>query len=120
MLFFTMMPASAAVPVYDDSWSAGGTGSDAAHKVATDSSNNAYSTGVFEGTVDFGTDWSGSASKTSAGGGDIFVIKQLSDGSQAWVRRIGDRSEEHTSELQSLIRLSYAVFCFTTTHMTSA
>src|SRR3546814_5220108 len=23
----------------------------------------------------------------------------------------GDRSEEHTSELQSLIRLSYAVFC---------
>src|SRR3546814_7071758 len=24
---------------------------------------------------------------------------------------IGDRSEEHTSELQSLMRLSYAVFC---------
>src|SRR3546814_8813304 len=26
-------------------------------------------------------------------------------------RRIGDRSEEHTSELQSLMRISYAVFC---------
>src|SRR3546814_6317472 len=26
--------------------------------------------------------------------------------------RIVDRSEEHTSELQSLMRLSYAVFCF--------
>src|SRR3546814_8888165 len=25
------------------------------------------------------------------------------------------RSEEHTSELQSLMRISYAVFCFTTT-----
>src|SRR3546814_2461652 len=25
--------------------------------------------------------------------------------------RIGDRSEEHTSELQSLMRNSYAVFC---------
>src|SRR3546814_10339762 len=24
----------------------------------------------------------------------------------------GDRSEEHTSELQSLMRISYAVFCF--------
>src|SRR3546814_2675337 len=24
---------------------------------------------------------------------------------------IGDRSEEHTSELQSLMRISYAVFC---------
>src|SRR3546814_5756626 len=31
----------------------------------------------------------------------------------------GDRSEEHTSELQSLMRISYAVFCLkkkTTTH----
>src|SRR3546814_1077809 len=26
-------------------------------------------------------------------------------------RVIGDRSEEHTSELQSLMRISYAVFC---------
>src|SRR3546814_3043639 len=32
----------------------------------------------------------------------------------AAIRRIGDgeyRSEEHTSELQSLMRISYAVFC---------
>src|SRR3546814_6274692 len=32
-----------------------------------------------------------------------------------WARRFGgggaDRSEEHTSELQSLMRISYAVFC---------
>src|SRR3546814_2387051 len=26
-------------------------------------------------------------------------------------RCVGDRSEEHTSELQSLMRISYAVFC---------
>src|SRR3546814_6219739 len=26
---------------------------------------------------------------------------------------LGDRSEEHTSELQSLMRISYAVFCLT-------
>src|SRR3546814_4958494 len=26
-------------------------------------------------------------------------------------RRLPDRSEEHTSELQSLMRISYAVFC---------
>src|SRR3546814_10507162 len=26
-------------------------------------------------------------------------------------RRVEDRSEEHTSELQSLMRISYAVFC---------
>src|SRR3546814_7436157 len=29
----------------------------------------------------------------------------------ARVRRIAGRSEEHTSELQSLMRISYAVFC---------
>src|SRR3546814_1636890 len=29
----------------------------------------------------------------------------------AW-RRMPKRSEEHTSELQSLMRISYAVFCF--------
>src|SRR3546814_2873003 len=27
-------------------------------------------------------------------------------------RRMGKRSEEHTSELQSLMRISYAVFCW--------
>src|SRR3546814_2582461 len=28
-----------------------------------------------------------------------------------YLRRMGERSEEHTSELQSLMRISYAVFC---------
>src|SRR3546814_7800438 len=30
---------------------------------------------------------------------------------RAWRRRDAWRSEEHTSELQSLMRISYAVFC---------
>src|SRR3546814_9560733 len=28
-----------------------------------------------------------------------------------YIRRLVERSEEHTSELQSLMRISYAVFC---------
>src|SRR3546814_7277101 len=28
-----------------------------------------------------------------------------------WAKQAGQRSEEHTSELQSLMRISYAVFC---------
>src|SRR3546814_1070174 len=28
-----------------------------------------------------------------------------------WAQRFSHRSEEHTSELQSLMRISYAVFC---------
>src|SRR3546814_3327184 len=31
-------------------------------------------------------------------------------------RRVPGRSEEHTSELQSLMRISYAVFCLTNTN----
>src|SRR3546814_5425546 len=33
------------------------------------------------------------------------------DGNGKLSKRDGDRSEEHTSELQSLMRISYAVFC---------
>src|SRR3546814_13962106 len=33
----------------------------------------------------------------------------IGSGLGAWL--LGDRSEEHTSELQSLMRISYAVFC---------
>src|SRR3546814_8612376 len=38
----------------------------------------------------------------------MFVHRQLEDGDLYF------RSEEHTSELQSLMRISYAVFCLTT------
>src|SRR3546814_2951979 len=36
---------------------------------------------------------------------------QVGVGGQLGIGDPGDRSEEHTSELQSLMRISYAVFC---------
>src|SRR3546814_8656521 len=36
---------------------------------------------------------------------------ELKSTSLAWVTALDTRSEEHTSELQSLMRISYAVFC---------
>src|SRR3546814_1480304 len=42
--------------------------------------------------------------------GNIFARRPGSDPSLAPVAT-GSRSEEHTSELQSLMRISYAVFC---------
>src|SRR3546814_2413897 len=42
----------------------------------------------------------------------LVAVRRLSAGDPA--RKVGvmqDRSEEHTSELQSLMRISYAVFC---------
>src|SRR3546814_3678582 len=41
-----------------------------------------------------------------AGGGDDDGFAH-----RTFLRDIGQRSEEHTSELQSLMRISYAVFC---------
>src|SRR3546814_3892868 len=38
-------------------------------------------------------------------------IKRLLETNDVFVLALGLRSEEHTSELQSLMRISYAVFC---------
>src|SRR3546814_10631305 len=44
--------------------------------------------------------------------GDQFTAADVYVGSQiGWGLMFGTRSEEHTSELQSLMRISYAVFC---------
>src|SRR3546814_4845287 len=48
----------------------------------------------------------GSIDRVRAEDGELLV-----DDPQLRVRRLGLRSEEHTSELQSLMRISYAVFC---------
>src|SRR3546814_6457331 len=44
--------------------------------------------------------------------GEIFVIMGLSGSGKSTMVRL--RSEEHTSELQSLMRISYAAFCLKT------
>src|SRR3546814_10178815 len=42
---------------------------------------------------------------------NALLFRNSGTGSFNMVYRRGDRSEEHTSELQSLMRISYAVFC---------
>src|SRR3546814_9163125 len=41
----------------------------------------------------------------------LTVIERTSDEASSGPARPAKRSEEHTSELQSLMRISYAVFC---------
>src|SRR3546814_7688835 len=43
--------------------------------------------------------------------GDVARIADDVDGAVGRLHRDDGRSEEHTSELQSLMRISYAVFC---------
>src|SRR3546814_2159519 len=46
-----------------------------------------------------------------AGGGGLLTIPALMAAGVPPVAALATRSEEHTSELQSLMRISYAVFC---------
>src|SRR3546814_6523893 len=44
-------------------------------------------------------------------GGEYQRSLNLASALQSAIQSMGNRSEEHTSELQSLMRISYAVFC---------
>src|SRR3546814_10885609 len=44
--------------------------------------------------------------------GEVVLLSDAEDRLQGWAAAaLNERSEEHTSELQSLMRISYAVFC---------
>src|SRR3546814_1669502 len=49
--------------------------------------------------------------QSSGGTFDDALLAHLSPMGWVHISLTGDRSEEHTSELQSLMRISYAVFC---------
>src|SRR3546814_5529432 len=51
----------------------------------------------------------GVGDRLAVGHMDMLVVERLELGEEEV--EVGDRSEEHTSELQSLMRISYAVFC---------
>src|SRR3546814_3837575 len=59
--------------------------------------------------------WPAAAFGIKVGGGGMAVIgeSRLSTTGTFTDPHLGARSEEHTSELQSLMRISYAVFCLT-------
>src|SRR3546814_9813962 len=72
----------------------------------------------------------GSQSRKRSGGCRIEMYRSLVTGCGAYLpaqivtnadlaKRIETRSEEHTSELQSLMRISYAVFCLTKNNKTN-
>ncbi len=71
----------------------GGTGSDVARSVVVDASGNVYTTGAFNGTVDFDPG-AGTANLTSAGGEDIFVSKLNASGNHLWAKRMGGTTGE--------------------------
>jgi len=66
----------------------GGTASDGCGSVRIDAANNVYTTGGFEGTVDFDPG-AGIFNLTSAGLGDIFIYKSDASGNFVWANAVG-------------------------------
>jgi hypothetical protein len=73
---------------------AGGTGSDAAYAVVADAAGNAYLTGDFAGTADFG-----GVQITSSSGQNSFVAKYDPTGALVWVARIGGTGSSSSTRL---------------------
>jgi hypothetical protein len=71
----------------------GGTDDDSGNAIAVDSSGNVYTTGQFEGVVDFDPGV-GTTSLTSAGSADVFISKLDSSGNFVWAKSFGGSSSD--------------------------
>ena len=71
----------------------GGTSNDVGYSITTDASGNVYVTGMFGDTVDFDPG-AGEMNLTSAGSGDIFVLKLDASGNFLWVKTMGGTSND--------------------------
>lgn len=78
--------------------SIGGEGSDISNSITTDASGNIYTTGLFQGTVDF--DPSASVfNLTSIGNDDVFITKQDASGNFKWAKQIGGQGFERGNSI---------------------
>ena len=69
-----------------------GTSSESAYSIAIDASGNVYTTGHFEGTVDFDPGAGVSNLTSAAGYQDIFISKLDANGNFVWAKRMGGTS----------------------------
>lgn len=67
----------------------GSTGDDVGYSILIDTDNNIYTTGSFEGTVNFNTDSIGIHNLSSNGKEDVFIQKLDANGNFIWAETIG-------------------------------
>ncbi len=89
VLFLTVITGESSHGSYIKTYREGGLLPDSGISTATDLSGNVYITGYFQGTVNFGTDFGTTDTKTSAGNNDVFITRINANGSYGWTRRIG-------------------------------
>jgi gliding motility-associated-like protein len=76
----------------------GGTLDDRGQSLVTDATGNVYTTGVFQGTVDFDPG-AGTISLTSGGGWDVFISKLNSSAAHLWTKKIGDTANDNPNSI---------------------
>ncbi len=88
MLVLSFASSFGQQPVFEWAKQTGGTGTDNGTKITLDASGNVYTTGSFQGTVDFdpGT---GISTLISNGSSDIFITKFDASGNFIWARQMG-------------------------------
>jgi hypothetical protein len=76
----------------------GGTSSETGSSIAVDASGNVYTTGIFQGTVDFDSG-AGTFALVSAGADDIFISKLDINGDFVWAKKVGGTSLDIVSSI---------------------
>lgn len=74
--------------------SIGAAGNDAINSVDVDNNGNLFSTGYFNGTVDFNVNPGVTSNLTSAGGNEAFIAKHAVNGAYQWAHKIGGASND--------------------------
>lgn len=83
-----------APPAFTGGTSAGGDGYDYLYSAVSDASGDRYVTGVFQGTLRFGTE-----TLVSQGKDDMFVARLSPDRRVRWIRSAGGPEEDHGREI---------------------
>jgi len=76
----------------------GGSSDDSGRSIAVDSSGNVYTTGYFQGTVDFDPG-DATTNLSSAGSDDIFISKIDLSGNLIWAKRIGGSGADNGNSI---------------------
>ncbi|OFY85787.1 MAG: hypothetical protein A3F72_21675 [Bacteroidetes bacterium RIFCSPLOWO2_12_FULL_35_15] len=84
----------AQTPTYEWAKQFGGTLNDYAYSTAVDTAGNVYTTGFFQGTVDFDPG-ANTINLTSAGASDIFISKVDAAGNFVWAKKIGGTASDY-------------------------
>lgn len=96
IIFITILSSvlKAQTPAYEWAKQFGGTLNDYAYSIAVDTAGNVYTTGFFQGTVDFDPG-ANTINLTSAGASDIFISKVDAAGNFVWAKRIGGTASDY-------------------------